>query len=322
MEHTRWDTYLVAEHELIERAMAVLEDELGKATAHQEDATRLARAVDFLLEFGDKLHNQKEEQLLFPLMESRGIPRHGGPIAVMLAEHQTERALLTRIQMELGQGDAATRAALIQAGKDYLRVRAEHIWKENDVLYLMGRRVISEEDGAALLVGFERLNAESYGEDAWGHFQAMVDELEGGARLRLIERLSYAQIDALMEALPVEVTFVDDKNTLAYFNRLDKEKIFARTRSVVGRKVQKCHPERSVDRVMEIVKGFREGTLENADFWIDFMGRKVLIRYFPVRDREGKYLGVLEVTQRIDGIQKLVGQKVLLSQGVETPPLD
>jgi hypothetical protein len=81
---------------------------------------------------------------------------------------------------------------------------------------------------------------------------------------------------------------------------------------VVGRKVQKCHPEKSVHVVQRIVEGLKEGSLEEATFWIDFAGDKVLIRYLPVRDEAGIYLGVMEVTQKIGWIQALQGQKTLL----------
>ena len=115
-----------------------------------------------------------------------------------------------------------------------------------------------------------------------------------------------------METLPVEVTFVDADDSVAYFNRLDKDKIFVRTRSIIGRRVEMCHPAKSVDKVKRIVQGFKDGTLDKAEFWIDFKGDKVLIRYFPVRDERGEYLGVLEVTQEVGWIQKLEGQKVLM----------
>ena len=85
-----------------------------------------------------------------------------------------------------------------------------------------------------------------------------------------------------------------------------------RTRSVVGRKVQKCHPEQSVHAVQRIVDGLKDGSLEEATFWIDFAGDKVLIQYLSVRDSEGTYLDVLKVTQRIGEIQKLTGEKRLL----------
>ena len=131
-------------------------------------------------------------------------------------------------------------------------------------------------------------------------------------RKSLLHNLSLEQIDAILETLPVEVTFVDADDTVAYFNRLDKEKIFVRSRSVVGRKVFKCHPEKSVHAVQRIVTGLKNGSLDEATFWIDYAGDKVLIRYLPVRDEEGTYLGVLEVTQAIGAIQKLTGQKTLL----------
>lgn len=316
MAYERWDEYLVAEHELIERAMAVFKVEIEKVVEGTQDAFRLGRSIDFLLEFGDKLHNQKEEQALFPLMEQHGIPRMG-PIGVMLMEHEAERGLLARLGTELpglAAADEAARKAFRRAGTDYLQVRAEHIWKENDILYAMGRQVIGADEGAGLLATFDRINREAYGEGAFEHFQSMVAEIEAGslAKKRLVERLSYEQIDALLEALPVEVTFVDANDQVAYFNRLDKEKIFVRSRSVVGRKVQKCHPEKSVDTVTRIVEAFRAGTKDKAEFWIDFLGDKVLIQYFAVRNEAGEYLGVAEVTQKIGAIQAMTGQRRLL----------
>ena len=142
----------------------------------------------------------------------------------------------------------------------------------------------------------------------------MVSEVEGGKenRARLIKGLSYEQIDAIMEALPFEVTFVDAEDTVAYFNRLDKTKIFPRTRSVIGRKVNKCHPEKSVDTVIRIVEGFKNRTMDKAEFWINFRDDTIMIRYFPVYNEENEYMGVLEVTQEIAWIKKLEGEKRLL----------
>ncbi len=313
-----WDAYLVAEHELIERAMAVLQGEIEKLAAEGFDAFKATRAVDFLLEFGDKIHNIKEELHLFPLLEAHGIPRQG-PIGVMLQEHEAERQLLAEMQPQLkglGDSDDATRQSFVQKTLDYLQIRANHIWKENDVLYAMGRRVLNETHNEALLKAFGEIDRTHYGEDARARFVAMVDEMERGAGSgkKMIENLSYAQLDAIMEALPVEVTFVDAKDEVAYFNRLDREKIFVRTRSVIGRKVEKCHPQKSVHIVREIVASFKDGRRDKAEFWIDFAGDKVLIQYFAVRDDEGRYQGVLEVTQKIGALQKMTGQKVLLDE--------
>ncbi len=315
-QHTRWDDWLVAEHEMIERAMEVLKVNLGKVADGSHDPVQTGRAIDFLYEFGDKIHNIKEEKYLFPLMHERGVPKEGGPIGVMLMEHEMERELLVKMQADLpGLKDADTdvKEEYVAKGLEYLQIRAEHIWKENDILYNMARQMLSEDDFTTLLEQFKESDLQFYGPDAADKFDAMLEEVEeGGRKKRLVNNLSMDQIDAIMETLPVEVTFVDAEDTVAYFNRLDKEKIFPRTRSVIGRRVEKCHPEKSVHMVTKIVEGFKNRTMDKAEFWIDFRGEKVLIRYFPVFNEEDEYMGVLEVTQEIGWLQKLKGQKLLL----------
>lgn len=314
--HSRWDDWLVAEHEMIERAMEVLKTNLGKVASGQYNKIQTARAIDFLLEFGDKIHNIKEEKFLFPRMNDRGAPTEGGPIGVMIMEHELERNLLVKMQMALGTLQTATedkKSAFVKEGLEYLIIRAEHIWKENDILFNLARKILTEEDSAYLLEEFKRSDQEHYGENASSKFATMLSEVEeGGSKMRLVENLNTEQLHAIMETLPIEVTFVDAYDTVAYFNRLDKEKIFPRTRSVIGRKVHKCHPQKSVDNVLKIVEGFKNRTMDTAEFWIDFRDEKILIRYFPVFNDNDEYLGVLEVTQEISQIQKLKGQKLLL----------
>jgi len=318
MEHyTRWDDFLVAEHEMIERAMAVLKINLETIDKSVKAPLQMQRAIDFLLQFGDQMHNTKEEKFLFPLMGQKGLPVDGGPIGVMLLEHDAERKLLQRMMAELpglAEATAAERHKFAAAGFEYLKIRAEHIWKENDVLYPMGRKVISEEENSTLLHEFKTLDQQTYGDAARQHYAEMLAEVEkdSAAKKRLIRNLSYEQIDAIMEALPFEVTFVDAADSVAYFNKLDKTKIFPRTRSVIGRKVEKCHPEKSVDVVRQIVSGFKDRTMDHAEFWIDFKGDKILIRYYPVYSETGDYMGVLEVTQEIGAIQKIEGEKRLI----------
>jgi len=315
--YTRWDDFLVAEHEMIERAMAVLKNNLEKIDEAVKAPLQMQRAIDFLLEFGDKVHNTKEEEFLFPLMGQKGLPVQGGPIGVMLMEHDAERNLLQRMMAELPNlAEAATtkRQKFAAEGFEYLTIRAEHIWKENDVLYPMGRKLFSDEDNTSLLNAFKTLDQQTYGDAARDHYAQMLAEVEkdSEARKRLIRNLSYEQIDAIMETLPFEVTFVDVEDTVAYFNKLDKTKLFPRTRSVIGRKVEKCHPEKSVGTVNQIVSGFKERTMDHAEFWIDFRGDKILIRYYPVYNEAGEYMGVLEVTQAIGAIQKIEGEKRLM----------
>jgi len=127
----------------------------------------------------------------------------------------------------------------------------------------------------------------------------------------VIEELPPGITAALLDALPVDVTFVDEEDRVRYFNKEGK-RIFARSRKIIGIKVQKCHPQKSIHVVNQILQDFRNNKRDSANFWIDLNERKIYIRYFAVRDKKGKYLGCLEVTQDITDIQKLTGEKRLL----------
>ena len=117
----------------------------------------------------------------------------------------------------------------------------------------------------------------------------------------------------MMESLPVELSFVDAEDCVRYFNK-NGDRIFPRPKGIVGKKVQNCHPSKSIDRVEEILEGLKAGSLDKAEFWIQAGERMVFIRYFPVRAEGGEYLGCIEVTQDITEIRKLKGEKRLLRQ--------
>ena len=123
--------------------------------------------------------------------------------------------------------------------------------------------------------------------------------------------LSKEEIEAILNALPVDISFVDANDTVKYFNKAEK-RIFVRTKAVIGRKVQLCHPQKSVHIVNKILEAFKTGKKDVAEFWITMNNRLIHIRYFTVRDKNGKYLGTMEVTQDLTDIKKIEGQKRLL----------
>ncbi len=127
----------------------------------------------------------------------------------------------------------------------------------------------------------------------------------------MLETLSTETLENIFDALPVEVSFVDEADTVRYYSKGD-QRIFRRTPAVIGMKVQNCHPQKSLHKVEQVVSDLKAGRRDVAEFWIDLKGRKMYIRYFPVRDKTGKYLGILEVTQDITDIQKITGEKRLL----------
>jgi len=127
----------------------------------------------------------------------------------------------------------------------------------------------------------------------------------------MLEALSTEMIENIFDALPVEVSFVDEADAVRYYSKGD-QRIFRRTPAVIGKKVPDCHPKQSLHKVEQVVSDLKTGKRDVAEFWIDLKGRKIYIRYFPVKDKAGKYLGILEVTQDITDIQKITGERRLL----------
>jgi PAS domain S-box-containing protein len=123
--------------------------------------------------------------------------------------------------------------------------------------------------------------------------------------------LSKEEVEAILDSLPVDISFVDTEDRVKYFNK-SEGRIFVRTKAVIGRKVQLCHPKKSVHIVEKILEAFKTGRKDVAEFWIQMNNRLVHIRYFAVRDKNRKYLGTLEVTQDITDIKKIEGQRRLL----------
>ena len=125
--------------------------------------------------------------------------------------------------------------------------------------------------------------------------------------------LTVEELEAILNALPIEITFVDKDDTVRYFNQT-KERIFPRAKAVIGRKVQQCHPQKSIHIVNRIIEDFKAGRRDVAEFWVQHRGRFVHIRYFPVWSRSGEYLGGVEVVQDVTDIKKLEGEKRLLDE--------
>lgn len=123
--------------------------------------------------------------------------------------------------------------------------------------------------------------------------------------------LSKEEVEAVLDSLPVDISFIDKEDRVKYFNKAEG-RIFVRTKAVIGRKVQLCHPQKSVHIVNKILEAFKTGKKDVAEFWINLNDRLILIRYFAARDKNGKYLGTVEVTQNITDIKKIQGEKRLL----------
>ncbi|MGB0896613.1 MAG: DUF438 domain-containing protein [Flavobacteriaceae bacterium] len=119
------------------------------------------------------------------------------------------------------------------------------------------------------------------------------------------------QVNLLLKFLPIDITYVDEHDKVIFYNR-GEERVFPRSKGIIGREVKFCHPPKSVDTVLKILKEFKAGTKDNAEFWLNYRNQVIHIRYFAIRDEHKNYKGVIEMSQDITEIQKLSGEKRLL----------
>ncbi|PCI10427.1 hypothetical protein COB72_03500 [bacterium] len=123
--------------------------------------------------------------------------------------------------------------------------------------------------------------------------------------------LTIEQLTAIFSTMPVDLTFIDADDRVRFFSE-GPDRVFIRPKTIIGRKVQSCHPAESLDVVEQILSDFRSGKQDVADFWLNFQGKFVFIRYFALRDENKQYMGTLEVTQDLTRERALTGERRLL----------
>ncbi len=307
----------MTDHETTERVF----DAVAAALAGPEGPSPgfVTDALEYFTGYVERCHNHKEEDHLFPIVESLGVPRHGGPLAVMLAEHrQSEEALATLVRTGRAYiaGDRSALEGLRVAFGAYAGLLKEHFWKENDILYPLARRLMGVSDVARVLAGIEAVE-HAIGPDTRERYYALAKQIvEGGDVRDLSHALDRDVLAAMLNTLPLEVSFVDADDRVQYFSHEHAAKIFPRTRGAIGRAVQQCHPPGSVHKVNAILASFKAGARSVAEFWIDMGPRKVHIRYFAVRSPEGQYLGCMETVQDVTAIQALQGERRLVDEAL------
>ncbi len=123
--------------------------------------------------------------------------------------------------------------------------------------------------------------------------------------------LTPEQVNFIFKFLPVDITYVDENDKVVFYNRGD-DRVFPRSAGIIGREVKFCHPPKSVDQVLRILEEFKAGRQDTAEFWIQFKGKFIHIRYFAVRDDNQVYKGVIEMSQDVTDIRSLEGEQRLL----------
>ncbi|MCX6573052.1 MAG: DUF438 domain-containing protein [Candidatus Aminicenantes bacterium] len=300
------------------RAVAALVAEVrrvldGLKAGSVDPAAGRARMAGLLEDLAQvEKHYLKKENQLFPRLEAKGV---SGPSKVMWAVHDDIRAHLKDLRRALDLGDAEL---IVRTGHWVLQEIMDMVGKEEKVLFPMALELLDAGDWARVKTGEEEIGyawippAPAWPPSSPGRTAAAADP---GARSGAIGldtgRLTPEQIDLMLTHLPVDISYVDENDTVLYYSATP-ERIFPRTPGVIGRKVQNCHPPKSLDVVERILKAFRAGERDTAEFWIDLQGKFIHIRYFALRDAAGAYKGSLEVSQDVTAIRGLRGERRLL----------
>jgi DUF438 domain-containing protein len=300
---------LKKENRAIEALIAKLQKRLAAPQA--EGALEAVKSGLLWLDAID-LHYKKKENLLFPYLENRGIT---APPKVMWGVDDEIRAELKAVGAALKAQPLESLAQRI--GALFVKI-TEMIFKEEHIL---------------LPMLFENLT-----QAEWKHIADETDEIgyclispppewtpEGetepparphtpppGDIVLPTGVFKTEELVRMLDTLPIDITFVGKDDTVKYFSQ-SSERVFPRTKAIIGRDVSNCHPPASVHIVEKLVADFRAGSKDSEDFWINMGDKLILIRYFAVRSEAGEYLGVLEVTQNIKPLQAIEGEKRLMS---------
>lgn len=288
-----------------------------RANDSNENIFKLLEGINMLWDI-DK-HYSRKENLMFPYLEKYGIT---APPKVMWGVDDEIREGIKETKKFL-VNYKGNKEEVIKKLEETINKALEMVFKEESILFPMALDTLIEDEWIKILnesdeIGYclteplgkwkpARANVEPKNEEKLG------DENTKGYIKFDTGILSAKEINGIFNHMPFDITFIDKDDIVKYFT-MGKERIFARTKAVIGRKVQNCHPPASVHIVEKMLEDFKSGKKDHEDFWILMGNLYVYIRYFAVRDENGTYLGTMEVTQNIQLIKELKGEKRLVEE--------
>ena len=312
---------LLKEHELVKRFVEGISSLLPKV----EQANDFEGIESELLEIEELLrhlkeyekHKVREENSLFPYLEKHGVTQ---PPSIMWTEHDEQRKEIKEASKTLENKESLKfeefKRKLLTHLKNLTDLIPNHFYKEENILFPTALRLIDDREWQEIKASMDDLGYCYFTpKEAIGKKVELGKEVKEKAQEGEITfetgSMNKDELEAMLNSLPIDITFVDKEDIVRYFSQ-PKERLFPRAKAVIGRKLQQCHPQKSVHLLNQILDDFKNGERDLAEFWLDVKGRKIHIRYFAVRDSSGKYLGCVGVDQDITDIQKLEGEKRLL----------
>lgn len=262
-------------------------------------------------------HYSRKENLIFPYLEKYGVT---APPKVMWGVDDEIRARIKEVKLDL-EKYSGNKEEIIKKVEETLHEISEMIFKEDSILFPMSLETLTEDEWIEIYkesdeIGYAIISPEKEWKLKRVDVEKQEEEkgmAEGGYVKFDTGVLNVEELNAIMEVLPGELSFVDSNNIVKFFTK-GEHRIFTRTRAAIGRSVENCHPHTSVHMVHKIIDDFKSGKKDSEDFWIQLGDMFVLIRFFAVRNKEGEYLGTLEYVQNVAPIKELTGEKRLISE--------
>ncbi|NQU33108.1 MAG: DUF438 domain-containing protein [Bacteroidetes bacterium] len=279
----------------------------------KEIGTRVAE----LLEFDS--HYIKKENILFPYVEKQ-LPEYRCQ-SVMWSYHDDIRKYIKDIISHTKENNPDMKLLNRNIGDLFFAMNAIK-FREEYILFPVIEKLMTYEDWISMQlqsyeIGFGFIDPPGKPEKISEQNQSSdkrilsIDELAGGLIDLDTGQLSIEQITMMINNLPVDITFVDENDEVRYFST-PEHRIFPRSKAIIGRLVENCHPPSSVHIVQELIDAFKSGKKKSESFWIEMGEQFILIRYFALRDAEGNYKGTIEVSEEVSSIRKLKGEKRLM----------
>ncbi len=303
--------YLMEENQGLQDVMEAMRV-LLKERDYEKNRVALIEKAELLDDYN--AHMQKLENILFPYLEKKKQCFNG--LKIMWALHDQSRNHLKALLALMNNHETDEMSVNVALGEvffDYSGLAQ----KQELIMFPAASELFTEEE-------FIAMHEQSF-DYKFAYIKApTLEHMSGESSLKdaisdqiihtATGHLNFEQVELLINALPVDVTLVDENDKVAFFSR-PKDRIFPRSAAIIGRDVRNCHPPESVHVVVDIIKAFKDGSKDNATFWLQMRGMFIMIQYFALRDEQGTYKGTLEVSQEISEIRSLDGEQRLLDWG-------
>lgn len=277
------------------------------------------------------IHFARKQNQLYPSLESRGFDK---PSKVMWTLENNIKDIIKKAK---GYLDDNEDEKFINIQNEVVEMVEDMMVKEEEILYPTSMDLLSEEDFIKMRRGDDEIgyclikqppfyrNEERKDKEISSNNEFLKDLanvlqkhgiLNTSSKSEVLDvsqgKLTLEQINLIFKHLQVDLSYVDENEIVKFYSDT-KHRVFPRSAGVIGRKVQNCHPRESVDTVEEIIRAFREGEQDEAEFWLEIGGKFIYIIYNAVRDEDGNFRGVLEMMQDVTKIRGLEGSQRLLS---------